>query len=343
MAVEAHLNLFPPQITTNRDFIKSNGPNALIYNTQMGSGLPFTGTMPETLLPLHQSIVCESVPMVTASMNTDSGLTYNLPAQRKRSRDSFNQSNTFIVPQKTNLNEYPSFFGDDISFQIQQHQFEIDHIVAEHSKKIRLEIEERQKHHARLLISAIGEGIVKKMKEKDEQIQRIAKLNLVLQERVRNLCTENQLWRDLAQTNEATANSLRINLEQVLAHVSDGGGDYGGGGGRGGDKAADDAESCCDSNDFGRDRDVEVEQQQWRTLAADGGEKDGVKDKAVAVGGGGGGGGDRMCKNCGERESCVLLLPCRHLCLCTMCGSTLLLTCPVCNSNMNASVHINMS
>ena len=78
---------------------------------------------------------------------------------------------------------------------------------------------------------------MKKMKEKDEQIQRIGKINQVLQEKLKTLYMENQLWRDLAQTNEATANSLRSNLEQVLAHVTD-------------ERLSveEDAESCCGSS-----------------------------------------------------------------------------------------------
>jgi len=39
-------------------------------------------------------------------------------------------------------------------------------------------------------------------------------------ERVKSLCVENQIWRDLAQANEATANALSTNLKQVLAQVS---------------------------------------------------------------------------------------------------------------------------
>ncbi|XP_059625116.1 BOI-related E3 ubiquitin-protein ligase 1-like [Cornus florida] len=341
MAVEArHLNLFPPQLTTNRDFIKTCEANTNIYNTQIGSEIPFNGTMPETILPaFHQySLVCDTVPAKT-SMKADSGLTYNLPPPRKRSRDSMNQFNTFLVPQKTNLSDFSSSIGENIPLQIMQQQFEIDHIISEHTKKIRLEVEERQKQHARLLVSAIGEGMMKKLKEKDELIQKMGKLNWVLQERVKSLYMENHLWRDLALTNEATANSLRTNLEQVLAHVSDeplpAGGRIG--------AVADDAESCCDSSDYGR---INEEEERPRVLAEEGGDSSmGVKGKEEeeVVVGGGGKCWDRMCKNCGERESRVLLLPCRHLCLCTLCGSTLLQTCPVCNSDLNASLHVNMS
>lgn len=214
------------------------------------------------------------------------------------------------------------------------------------SKKIRLELEERQKQHSRILMAAIGEGVMKRMKEKDEQIQRMGKLNLALQERVKSLYVENQLWRDLAQTNEATANSLRTNLEQVLlAHVSD---EQLLAGGRGGGPAVeDDAESCCGSSDHGNEREAEERTSADRRTLAGGGMCSSLaveaQDKGEANVNNYSSSSSRMCKMCGERESCVLLLPCRHLCLCTICGSTLLHTCPVCNSNMNATVHVNLS
>ncbi|MCI52543.1 boi-related E3 ubiquitin-protein ligase 3-like, partial [Trifolium medium] len=62
---------------------------------------------------------------------------------------------------------------------------------------------------------------------------------------------ENQIWREIAQSKEATANTLRNNLEQVLTQMANGGGE---------DSPVapeEDAESCCGSNeeDFG-----------WRTV-----------------------------------------------------------------------------
>ncbi|KAL3522990.1 hypothetical protein ACH5RR_015824 [Cinchona calisaya] len=364
MAVDAsHLNLIPPQLMNpNRDFAYSNQGNILAYNVNAGqlgsgSGIPLVPGMVENLLPLHQSLVCDSVQPKT-SMNTDSGLTYNVPAPRKRPRDSFEQFNN-VPPnlfatshQKNNnndhLSQFPSFLGEQVFPYINQYQLDIDSIISQHTKKIRMELAERQKQQAIILMGAIGEGVAKKLKEKDEQIQRMGKLNLALQERIKSIYVENQLWRDLAQTNEATANSLRTNLEQVLAHISDERLSAGGGGG--GMAVEDDAESCCGSCDHGNEREAEEETspEQQRNLAgqAQGGtcsklvveaqDKDETKVNSYN-------GNSRMCKMCGERESCVLLLPCRHLCLCTLCGSTLLHTCPVCKSNMNATVHLNLS
>ncbi|KAK6796408.1 hypothetical protein RDI58_004109 [Solanum bulbocastanum] len=299
-SVEArHLSLLNQQ----RNLVSSNG---FVYNTQMSSGLL---PMPENYLPIQIQ--------PKTSVNTESGLTFNLPtndvvAPRKRSRDSFTPS--FSTPQKpcNGLSQIPSFVGDDVLPLVQQYQLDINSIISHHTKKIRLELEEQQKHQSRMLVSAISERVMTKMKEKDEQIQRLGKINLVLQERVKTLYMENQLWRDLAQTNEATANSLRSNLEQVLAHVTE-------------ERLSteEDAESCCGSSN---NNDEDEEEEAVRILAGD------AQDKR-----------NRMCRRCGERESCVLLLPCRHLCLCTVCGSSLQDACPVCNSNMNATVHVNMS
>lgn len=52
--------------------------------------------------------------------------------------------------------------------------------------------------------------------------------------------------------------------------------------------------------------------------------------------------GNRHCRSCGKVESCVLLLPCRHLCVCNACDASLR-ACPICYSTKNASVRINTS
>lgn len=199
-------------------------------------------------------------------------------------------------------------------------------------EKVRMEIDEKRKRQARRIIEAIEVGVMKKLKTKEEEIEKIGKLNWALEEKVKHLCMENQVWRNIAETNEATANALRCNLEQVLAQR---GGmaaaaeeDVGGGATVCGGAEMDDAESCCGSTE---EDGLEKETGGWRTLAGCAG----VKDKE-------GGGNGRLCRNCRKEESCVLILPCRHLCLCTVCGSSLHI-CPICKSYKTASVHVNMS
>ncbi|KAK4254706.1 hypothetical protein QN277_010048 [Acacia crassicarpa] len=323
MAVEArHINLFPPQFLPNSD----------VCNAQMDSVLPLpiplSSAMVDPFLPFYQSTACDLASAKTSMNKADSGLTCHIPAVpiRKRSRDQFisaaAESNAPLVPHKINKlsSQSSSFIYQDILCQLQNQQSEIDHFISQHTEKVRMELQKQRMRQSTALISGIQEAMVKKLKEKDDEIQRMGKLNWVLQERVKSLCVENQIWRELAQTNEAAANSLRSNLEQVLAHVGE---DRraGNGTGTGVDAQADDAESSCGSND-------EEDEEERRCTNAAG--------AATATDAG------RMCKKCGAGESAVLLLPCRHLCLCTTCGSTVR-NCPVCNSRMNATVHVNFS
>lgn len=200
---------------------------------------------------------------------------------------------------------------------------------------MRSEVEERRKRQARRIIEAIEVGVMKRLKAKEEEIEKMGKLNWALEERVKSLCIENQLWRDMAQTNEAAVNALRSNLEAVLCQEQN---NHGAGGID--DPATalvDDAQSSCGSN-VGEEREVE---EGWRVVKA-------VKVEDESRNKNNNGGQDtgsrncRLCRNCGKEESSVLLLPCRHLCLCTVCGSSLH-TCPICKSTKNASVHVNMS
>lgn len=286
-------------------------------NTNQGNNFGYNHnnlatTMADNSSPFNQSLYCEP----NNSMKADSGLTYNLPSvPRKRSRDSMNELHPVTVPQK---HSHLQDFQQNFPIQMHQQRLEIDQIIAQHTKKMRMELEERQKQQTRTLVSAIGQGVMKKLQEKDDHIQKMLRMNLALQDRVKNLFVENQLWKDLAQTNEATVMSLRCNLEQVLTQVSEdrhfpvaGNVDL-----------AEEAESCGSS---GHGEEVFARRRVGGNAPADGGV------------------GNRMCRKCGERESCVLLLPCRHLCLCTVCGTTSQSTCPVCNASMNATVHVNVS
>ncbi|KAL4310774.1 hypothetical protein GQ457_01G003000 [Hibiscus cannabinus] len=334
MAVEArHLPLFPPQFLRNREMMNPTEASGNLYPAEMGYGYGVP-TAAEGWLPLYNSLVNDQKAVAavaaagTGMMKSESSLTYNnvLPLPRKRSRDSINPILSFpsLVQQQQphgNTNNKAcspfSFLGHDISLHMEQQQLDIDHLISQHMEKMRAEMEEKRKRQARKIVEAIGGGVMKKLRAKEEEIEKIGKLNWALEERVKSLCVENQIWRDLAQTNEATATALRTNLEQVLAaaqlkdernrglNEAEAAGDE-----------VDDAQSCCGSS---------WEAEKQHTTAKDGG---------IC--------GGRLCRNCGKEESCVLLLPCRHLCLCTSCGSTVHI-CPVCKSPKNASVHVNMS
>ncbi|KAK1397807.1 E3 ubiquitin-protein ligase BOI [Heracleum sosnowskyi] len=311
MAVETpHLSLLPQQLLAIKEGMNGTDGNANVYGTPVGyGGVPLmSGTTTETFVPVYGSGIMESFPGKNyCAVKAESGVTYNLPVSRKRTRDAINPM--LALPNNnqnmSHLNPY-TFLGDDISRQIQYQQLEIDQFIAQHTEKVKLELEERRRANSRKITHAVEAAIVKRLRSKDEEMNKIAKLNCALEDKVKSLFIENQIWRDLAQSNEATANALRSNLEQILSNVQN----------EQLNRADDNAESCCGSNYEDEDKDNH------------GGSREGISN--------------RLCRNCGEVESCVLLLPCRHLCLCTVCGSSLH-TCPVCKSTKNASVHVNMS
>ncbi|CAH9097714.1 unnamed protein product [Cuscuta europaea] len=192
-----------------------------------------------------------------------------------------------IKNQSFNQNPYVPDNGDFPA--LRQYQVEIDRIVSQHAKKLKVEIEKRNKQ---IMTAVIGEGLMKKLSEKEDEIRQMCKWNLALQERVKNLDLQKQLWRDMAYKKAAAADSLRANLDKLLSSAAA--------------VDEDSASSCCGSSGDAR--------------------------------------GGRICRRCRVRESSVLLLPCRHLCLCAMCfGSIQIDNCPVCNSDANASLHVNSS
>ncbi|KAG9136542.1 hypothetical protein Leryth_014385 [Lithospermum erythrorhizon] len=292
----------------------------------------------EMMFPTYNSaMTTDFVPAKYGTMKAESGLTYaHLPVvSRKRSREDSNNSinmNQFVpfVEAPENLSNCGinnnrssagsfTFLGEDFSSQIQQDQVEVDRYIAHHMEKVRLEMEERRRKHSRTIMAVVEESIAKKLKAKEEEIDKIGKLNSALVDRVKSLYVENQIWRDLAQTNEATATALRTNLEQVLAqvqvqdqnqelHV-------------GASELLDDAQSCCGSNN------VEDVERRGTLLPESSSRREN---------------NSKLCRSCGKEEACVLLLPCRHLCLCSGCGSNLHI-CPVCNSNKSCSLHVNLS
>lgn len=183
------------------------------------------------------------------------------------------------------------------------------------NKNIKLELDAQQERDVRLVLASVTTKFVKKVKIQSEQISMMAKLNMALQEKVKNLYAETQLWKDVANTAELSAMSLRKDLENILGKASKMNGLLP----TEAVAVEEDAESCCGSTDSGKN-DQEV--CQGTTTKSD------FIDK------------NRMCKKCGERESSVLVLPCRHLCLCGVCGGSVEATCPVCNSCMTTTVHI---
>lgn len=171
------------------------------------------------------------------------------------------------------------------------------------------------------MISILEQRAVKRLKEKEAELESASRRNAELEEKARQIAAESQIWFNVAKNNEAIAASLRTTLEQALLQnaasgsagvVKEGYGDS-----DGAPFPADDAQSCCFEEAAVAERGIiggGREDELWRR---------------------------RWCKVCQRKEVEVLLLPCRHLCLCRDCESAVH-TCPICQSLKNASFQIFM-
>lgn len=138
------------------------------------------------------------------------------------------------------------------------------------------------------------EGILKKLEEKERELERAKRVKRELEAKVKEKSEENQMWFNVAKQSEATVFSLRQSLVQLLLYNND-------------NHAI---EGCGETNGLEDDDAQSPTQQLIKT-----------------------------CKGCGGDDVSVLLLPCRHLCLCKHCEFRLN-CCPVCNSVKNAALNV---
>ncbi|GER37580.1 SBP (S-ribonuclease binding protein) family protein, partial [Striga asiatica] len=198
MAVEArHLNLFPPQIISNRDMVMNGVEgNGNVFGAPSGYGAvaPLSGTAAglETVVPIYGLAVSGGAFTVkTQAVKSDSGLT-SVPVSRKRPREAIGTllssfpGGAFQNQSVINRCSGFTFLGEDISFQIQQQQLEIDRFIAHHTAKVRMEVEERRKRYAQRIAAAAEETVLKRLKAKEAEIEKIGKLNHALEERVKS-------------------------------------------------------------------------------------------------------------------------------------------------------------
>lgn len=144
-----------------------------------------------------------------------------------------------------------------------------------------------------------------RLKKKEEEVEKAARLNAELEARAAQLRVEAQEWQAKARAQEAAAASLQAQLQQAIiggVHDRTSPEDDGGYGGR----EADDAESVYVDPD--------------RVVVAPG----------------------PSCRSCRRRVSAVVLLPCRHLCVCMECDR-LVDACPVCFTARESSVEVYLS
>ncbi|KAG6515395.1 BOI-related E3 ubiquitin-protein ligase 1-like isoform X1 [Zingiber officinale] len=192
--------------------------------------------------------------------------------------------------------------GDLVSL-IYKQNLEIDAFICLQNERMLNEFKEMRNRHCRAVLSLLGKQMAKRLMEKEAELQSVTRRNAELEEKVWRMSEENKIWYNVAKNNEAVASNLQSSLEQALL--------------RGGVSHrdafevaansvpdADVAESCCEAEN---------------SVAA--------AQRGTA------------CRACCEKDVSVLLLPCRHLCLCEDCDAVAG-GCPVCGATKKTSFHV---
>lgn len=162
--------------------------------------------------------------------------------------------------------------------------------------------EKRQRHYHALLATA-EEAVAKKIREKEVEVEKAVRKNAELQARAAHFSAEAQVWQARARAQEATAASLQTQLQNAIMR-----------------------QGCAQNHDG-------VLTCASGELAADDAESAYIDPERVEVASG------PSCKACQKRVASVVLLPCRHLSVCTECDGVVQ-SCPLCLSFRSSSVEV---
>lgn len=263
----------------------------------------------------HSQNQNQSLPCENGFVFLPSSKNYN----NMNSNNNNNGSTSSTITTTTSSDHMPMNLSQSLAAQLEKHRQEIDKYITLQNERLRLALQEQRKQQLATILRKLEAKATVLLKQKDEELVKARNRGMELQECVRKMEVESQAWQRVAAEKEAMVVSLSNTLEQLRDQQQQGCSAYG----------LDDAESCCDDNDYpcnnkkrnrvGGNDEREDEEQQRET----------GNNKAMMM--------MTVCRFCNSRNSCMLLLPCRHLCSCKAC-EPFIDACPLCKSPKTASI-----
>nr|ACL52541.1 unknown [Zea mays] len=199
----------------------------------------------------------------------------------------------------------------ELAAQRDQHRNEMDRLIQEHADRLRRALADTRRRHYRSLVGAAEAAAAQRVREKEAEASEAARRRADLEDRVARLRAEAAAWQAKDAADQSTAAALHAQLQKAAAAQARGKAEEEDNVGA----AADDAGSCF------VDPDRVVEVAPPRPLA-------------------------RPCRTCGQRSASVVLLPCRHLCVCAECepavpaAGAVAAACPMCRGAVTGTVQV---
>ncbi|XP_059656139.1 E3 ubiquitin-protein ligase BOI-like [Cornus florida] len=224
------------------------------------------------------------------------------------------ERNSSVTSASENLTATPPIilsFGDTIRNELNRQEKEVDQYIKIQEENLAKGMRDINQRHMTSFLSALEKCISKKIHEKDLEIENINRKNRELAERMKQAAVEAQNWQHRAKYNESVVEVLKNNLQQAISQGADQGKE-----GFGDSEIDDDAASYINPNNH-------------LGLQGGPGKTSFRKDNMI-------------CRACKAKEVCILLMPCRHLCLCKDCDG-LINICLVCQEMKTSSIQVYLS
>ncbi|CAN6539194.1 unnamed protein product [Malus baccata var. baccata] len=193
----------------------------------------------------------------------------------------------------------PTQFSESLGAQMDLQRHELDCIIQLQSEKLKFALQEQRKQQLAALLSNLESRTLNLIRQKEDQLRQATKKTMELQDCLRKAEMESDTWQRMAKANETMVMGLNNALVEARERLVLV------------SSEADDAESCCENRVAIMEEDQLAEEKRRKLV----------------------------CKSCHARSSCVLFLPCRHLCSCKFCEGFLGF-CPVCDSTKEASMEV---
>lgn len=227
------------------------------------------------------------------------------------------ERNSSVTSASGSMTPTPSIIlslGGNIRTELDRQQEELDQYIKLQKDQLSKGVRDMKQKHMAALLTYIEKGISAKLKEKDVEIENMNRKSRELAERIKQVAVEAQSWHYRAKYNETVVHALRNNLQQAISQGAEQGKEGFG------DSEVDDNASYIDPNNFlnipGAPINPTYKSQQDRE--------------------------NLTCRACKAKAVSMLLMPCRHLCLCKDCEG-FINVCPVCQMVKTAGVEVYLS